>query len=90
MKKFFSQVFSKPQDQEFVSLMQVALEDAGIREQLLKILSMPDDRRRATVRQWRSELSQQNAPKEIMKAMEHLEHDTYAHRAKQILEAGEL
>lgn len=73
-----------------MSLMQVALEDPGIREQLLKILSIPDDRRRATIRQWRSELSQKNAPKEIMRTLEHLEHDAYAHRAKQILAEGEL
>ena len=69
--------------------MQVALEDEDIREQLLKILSLPDDSRRATVRQWRSELSQKNAPKEIMETLKYLDHDAHAHRAKQILSAGD-
>jgi len=67
MKKFFSRLFSKPKDQEFVSLMQVALEDEDIRDQLLKILSLPDDSRRATVRHWRSELSQKTHQKRSWK-----------------------
>lgn len=65
--------------------MQVALEDPIIRQQLLSILSLPDESRRATIRQWRSELDQQNAPEPIMKTLKYLEEDGPAHRAREIL-----
>ena len=90
MKKFLKRLFGKPEDQEFISLMQVALEDPTIRKQLLSILSLPNENRRATIRQWRSELDQQNAPEPIIKILRYLEEDGPAHRARAILADEQL
>ena len=90
MKKFLKRLFGKPEDQEFISLMQVALEDPAIRKQLLSILSLPNENRRATIRQWRSELDQQNAPEPIIKILKYLEEDGPANRARAILADEQL
>ncbi len=85
MKKFFSNLFRPPADQEFISLIQVALEEPRIRAELLKILSLPDHIRRETLIRWRMDLEQQNAPELITKALIYLEHDGRAKRALEIL-----
>lgn len=89
-KGFFGKpLFQQPEDQEFVSLMQIALEDDVIRQQLMKILSLPDQIRRATVQQWRTELEQQQAPEPIIKTLSYLEYDGAARRAREILKGNE-
>ncbi|MBO6556022.1 MAG: hypothetical protein JJ934_02580 [Pseudomonadales bacterium] len=90
MKKLLKRLFGKPEDQEFISLMQVALENPSIKQQLMSILSLPDENRRATIRQWRSELDQQNAPEPIIKALKYLEEDGPAHRARELLTGEEI
>ena len=85
MKDFFKRLFEKRGDEEFVALMQVALEDPTVRLQLMKILELPSPRRRTALRKWRQEIGDEKAPDALIKVIAFLEQDEIVELAIKLL-----
>lgn len=85
MKNILKGLFGKRRDEEFVTLMQVALEDQTIRQHLLVLLALPQPQRLIQLQKWATELQDEHAPQPLISAIGLLEDDGIANRALQIL-----
>ncbi len=73
-------------DQEFVTLIQVALEDEQVGRHLRQILSLPDAQREQTLIRWQQALEVQGAPDAMLRMLTLLRDHKLAARAHQILQ----
>jgi len=69
----------------FISLLRAACDDAGVNAALQKLLSLPDEERRAFVRGWLSELLVKEAPKDFTEAITCLLDDAVAEKAYAVI-----
>ncbi len=72
-------------EEVFVNLLRVACDDRAVNDTLEKLLSQPDDRRKALVHNWVSELVVNNAPKDFMRAIACLLDDRVAEKAYEVI-----
>ena len=86
MQNIFKGLFGKRKDDEFVALMQAALEDQTIRQHLLTLLALPQTQRLIQIQKWRAELQEERAPKHLISAIGFLEDDDIARVAAQLLD----
>ena len=78
---------SRPEDDAFVTMMQVAMETPEMRQQLISVLSLPSQDRAQTIRDWMADLKQESAPELLISALSYLEDEQRADRALKILTA---
>lgn len=69
----------------FVAMLQVACEDAGINESLELLLSQPDARRRAVIRDFLDRFRTTAAPKSLHDAFACLLDDRVAEKAYEVI-----
>ena len=72
---------AKVNQEPFIALMQVAMDDARIRHQLVEILSQPQQLRLNLLHKWISELTVEQAPGELISALEFLTDEAVANKA---------
>lgn len=72
-------------EEVFINLLRVACDDRAVNDTLEKLLSQPDDRRKALVHNWVSELVVNNAPKDFMRAIACLLDDRVAEKAYEVI-----
>jgi hypothetical protein len=85
LKKLINKLLSKPEDDAFVTMIQVALETPEMRKQLVSILSLPPQNREATIAQWLNDLKDQSAPQMLITALSYLEDNQRADKALELL-----
>ena len=85
MQNILKGLFGKRKDEEFVALMQAALEDPSIRQHLLTLLRLPQTQRLFQLQKWRVELQEEQAAQPLIRAIGFLEHDDIASRALKLL-----
>jgi hypothetical protein len=69
----------------FITLLRAACDDRTVSDALEKLLSLPDDRRRALVHTWVSDLLVKNAPKDFIEAIAWLLDDAIAEKAYEVI-----
>jgi hypothetical protein len=69
----------------FISLLRAACDDRKMNAALEKLLSMPDEARRAFVQNWVSDLLIEEAPKEFIEAIACLLDDAVAEQAYAVI-----
>jgi len=69
----------------FISLLRAACDDQKMNAALQKLLSMPDEGRRAFVQNWVSDLLIEEAPKEFIEAIACLLDDAVAEQAYAVI-----
>jgi len=69
----------------FVTMLQVACEDASINERLERILSLPDKRRRGLIHTLVSDMLVAKAPKDFIAAIACLMDDEVAEKAYEVI-----
>ena len=69
----------------FISLLRAACDDQKMNAALEKLLSMPDEARRAFVQNWVSDLLIEEAPKEFIEAIACLLDDAVAEQAYAVI-----
>ena len=69
----------------FVTLLRAACDDRTVNYALEKLLSLPDERRRALVHTWVSDLIVQQAPKDFIDAIACLLDDAVAEKAFEVI-----
>ena len=62
MQNVLNNLFGKRKDNEFVALVQAALEDQTIRQNLLTLLALPQSQRLSQLQKWEIELEEEHAP----------------------------
>jgi len=85
MQNILKSIFGKRKDEAFVALMQVALEDQTIRQQMLALLALPQPQRLIQLQKWGQELIEEHAPQPLISAIGFLEDDDIASQALQLL-----
>lgn len=84
MKKWLSNVFNisdqKEGYEELVSLTLLAKEDPDVREHLMRILTLPADKRREAMLLWISDASAKGAPEPFLATLRLLLDDELAHK----------
>ena len=85
MHNFLKSLFGKRKDEEFVALLQAALEDKGIRQDLLTLLAFPQPQRLGQLLEWESELKREHAPEALISAIGYLKDADIADRTLEIL-----
>ncbi|ACL02447.1 hypothetical protein Dalk_0742 [Desulfatibacillum aliphaticivorans] len=73
------------ENETFVALMQLARRDPDFREQISAILSMDDFHRKSALNSITDNMRMQNAPKDLVRAMESLADDAVAERALELI-----
>lgn len=71
----------------FITLLRAACDDPGVRERLGRLLALPDDRRRALVNAWVSDLLIGQAPRDFTMAIACLLDDAVAAKAREVIQA---
>jgi len=69
----------------FINLLRAACEDQKMNTSLQKLLSMPDEERRAFVQSWVSDLLIKEAPKDFTEAIACLLDDAVAEKAYEVI-----
>ena len=69
----------------FINLLRAACEDQKVNAALQKLLSMPDEGRRAFVHNWVSDLLIKKAPKDFTEAIACLLDDAVAEKAYEVI-----
>jgi hypothetical protein len=69
----------------FINLLRAACEDQKMNAALEKLLSLPDEKRRALVHSWVSDLLVEQAPKDFTEAIACLLDDAVAERAFEVI-----
>ena len=69
----------------FISLLRAACADQAMNASLAKLLSMPDEERRAFVQNWVSDLLIKEAPKDFIEAIACLLDDAVAEKAYEVI-----
>ncbi len=85
IKKLLDLFKSTPDEDVFVTFMQVALENEDIRQQVLAIVALPHKERQMHLDNWKVELQTENAPEPLIVALSYLEDDNLADRARFLL-----
>jgi thiamine pyrophosphokinase len=81
MQNILKGIFGKRKDEEFVALMQAALEDQTIRQHM----ALPQPQRLIQLQKWGQELAEEHAPQPLISAIGFLEDDDIASQALQLL-----
>ena len=84
-KKVDSKVKTVGEHETFINLLRVACDDQNVNDTLEKLLSLPDDRRKAMLHSWVSELVINNAPKDFVHAIACLLDDRVAEKAYEVI-----
>jgi len=71
--------------ESFITMLRTACEDRKVNERLEKLLSLPDDRRKAVVHSWVSDLLIADAPREFTQAIACLLDDQVAEKAYEVI-----
>ncbi|MBT4161591.1 MAG: hypothetical protein HOC70_03590 [Gammaproteobacteria bacterium] len=90
MKRFLSRLIKKPDDDTFVTFVQVAMEDQKIRDQMLSVLAMQHPERLQKLRAWQEELRADNAPAQLTEILHYLEDEPRANQTLLILQKTAL
>ena len=69
----------------FIDMLRAACDNQSINDTLEKLLSQPDERRRALVTNWVSELMLRGAPKDFARAIACLLDDGVAEKAYEVI-----
>ena len=69
----------------FITLLRSACSDDLVYQRLEKLLSLPDDRRRALIQKWVGDLVVQRAPVEFIRAIACLLDDQVAEKAYEVI-----
>ena len=69
----------------FINLLRAACEDQNMNAALQKLLSMPDEERRAFVQSWVADLLIKEAPKDFTEAIACLLDDAVAEKAYEVI-----
>ena len=69
MQNVLNNLFGKRKDKEFVALIQAALEDQTIRQNLLTLLALPQPQRLSQLQKWEIELEEEHAPQPLISAI---------------------
>jgi hypothetical protein len=69
----------------FITLLRAACDDRTVNDALAKLLSLPDERRRALVHTWVSDLIVKQAPKDFIEAIACLLDDAVAEKAYDVI-----
>ena len=85
MYNFLKNLFGKRKDEEFVALVQAALEDKSIRRDLLTLLAFPHPQRLCQLKEWEGELKREHAPEALISAIGFLKDADIAERTLEIL-----
>ncbi len=85
MKNVLKKLFGKRNDEEFVALVQAALEDQSIRRDLLTLLALPQAQRLSQLQQWEIELETEHAPQPLISAIGFLKDPDIASRTLYVL-----
>lgn len=72
-------------EEVFIDLLRVACDDKAINDTLERLLSLPDDRRKALVHSWVSDLVVNTAPKDFVRAIACLLDDRVAEKAYEVI-----
>lgn len=75
-----------PEDDHIVTLVQVALEDAALGDQLLTLLALPHAERTRRLRAWQIELQAEGAPEELIAILARLEAEALANQTYLVLQ----
>jgi hypothetical protein len=71
--------------ESFITMLQVACEDEKINGILERLLSQPDEKRRALVHSWVSDLLIKQAPGDFVEAIACLSNDDVAEKAYEVI-----
>jgi len=74
------------EDDDIVTLVQVALDDAALGDQLLARLSLPQTARARRLHQWQAELRDEGAPEELLTILARLEDEKLANQTYLVLQ----
>jgi hypothetical protein len=85
MLNVLKNLFGKRKDKEFVALIQAALEDKSIRQDLLTVLAFPQPQRLSQLQKWEFELEREHAPQPLISAIGFLKDADIADRTLEIL-----
>ena len=85
MQNVLNNLFGKRKDKEFVALIQAALEDQTIRQNLLTLLALPQSQRLSHLQKWEIELEEEHAPQPLISAIGFLKDADIASRTLYIL-----
>jgi hypothetical protein len=69
----------------FISLLRAACEDQGVNAALQKLLSMPDQQRKAFLHGWIADLMVKQAPRDFIEAIACLMDDAVAEKAFEVI-----
>jgi hypothetical protein len=69
----------------FITMLRTACEDKSVYEQLERVLSMPDERRRAFIQHWVNDMLIHRAPTDFIQAIACLLDDSIAEKAYQVI-----
>ena len=86
MQNVLNNLFGKRKDNEFVALVQAALEDQTIRQNLLTLLALPQSQRLSQLQKWEIELEEEHAPQPLISAIGFLKDADIASRTRYILD----
>ena len=86
MQNVLNNLFGKRKDKEFVALIQAALEDQTIRQNLLTLLALPQSQRLSQLQKWEIELEEEHAPQPLISAIGFLKDADIASRTQYILD----
>jgi hypothetical protein len=71
--------------ESFVTMLQVACEDASVNDRLVQILSLPDEQRQSLVHMLVSDMLIAKAPRDFVAAIACLSDDRVAERAYEVI-----
>jgi hypothetical protein len=71
--------------ESFVTMMRVACENPQINSQVQRLLAMPDDKRRALVKTWVSDMLVAGAPRDFIDAIGCLHDDAVAEKTYEVI-----
>ncbi|MBI4408605.1 MAG: hypothetical protein HY561_02775 [Gemmatimonadetes bacterium] len=75
-------------NETFVRLMQIARDDAEVRDHLLRILRLDPTSRRGALNQYIQSMQLHGAPADFVEAFTYLKDDAVAETARALLESG--
>lgn len=71
--------------ESFITMLRVACEDRNINTRLERLLSLPDDKRKAVVQTWVSDMLVARAPRDFIAAIACLSDDQVAEKAYEVI-----
>lgn len=71
--------------ESFITMLRVACEDQNINARLERLLSLPDEKRKAVVQTWVSDMLVAKAPRDFIAAIACLSDDPVAEKAYEVI-----